>query len=136
MALTSEEYVELAAAGLVELFARDRVRYVELAGRARAYAASYLTEAGLPVRLDDVAQVLEPALHVQADLRDHLAGRRLTQKYWYRRFGDLVIEAGWPLPAPPSGAAAGLTKSVHDSCAAATRPADSEGTTVGEGAGR
>lgn len=96
MALTADEYVALQTTGLVKLFDLHREAYLGLARRAYSYAQSYLAEAGLEVRVNDVAVALEPALHVRVDLREFLAEHRLTQLYWYRRFSDLIVESAWP----------------------------------------
>ena len=95
MALTADEYVALQTTGLVTFFDLHRAAYLQLAGRAYAYAQSYLHEAGLEVRVNDVAVALEPALHVRTELREFLAEHRLTQLYWYRRFSDLIVESAW-----------------------------------------
>jgi predicted nucleic acid-binding Zn ribbon protein len=95
MALTAEEYFSLENTGLVDLFQRHRPMYRLMAQRAYDYAQTYVNDAGLQVRVDDVAVALEPPLHVNPQLRVHLAGKRLTQKYWYRRFGDLILDKLW-----------------------------------------
>ena len=100
MALTADEFVALETTGLVKFFGLHRESYLRLARRAYSYARSYLDEAGIEVRVNDVAVALEPALHVRAELREFLAEHRLTQQYWYRRFSDLIVETAWSeLPA-------------------------------------
>ncbi len=95
MALTADEFVALETTGLVTFFDLHRETYLRLARRAYSYARSYLDEAGLSVRVNDVAVALEPALHVRTELRKFLAEHRLTQQYWYRRFSDLIVETAW-----------------------------------------
>jgi hypothetical protein len=95
MALTADEFVALQTTGLVKFFGLHRETYLSLARRAYSYARSYLDEAGLEVRVNDVAVALEPALHVRSELREFLAEHRLTQQYWYRRFSDLIVETAW-----------------------------------------
>lgn len=38
---------------------------------------------------------LIPVLEVAADLRDFLAENRLTQKYWYQWFAELIVDRLW-----------------------------------------
>jgi hypothetical protein len=38
---------------------------------------------------------LIPALEVFDDFRDHLSAERLTQKYWYTYFAELIIDRVW-----------------------------------------
>ena len=75
MALTADEFVALETTGLVKFFGLHRESYLRLARRAYSYARSYLDEAGIEVRVNDVAVALEPALHVRAELREFLAGQ-------------------------------------------------------------
>ena len=95
MALTADEFVALETTGLVKFFSLHREAYLGLARRAYSYAQSYLDEAGIEVRVNDVSVALEPALHVRAELREFLAEHRLTQQYWYRRLSDLIVETAW-----------------------------------------
>jgi hypothetical protein len=95
MALTADEFVALQTTGLVKFFDLHRETYLRLARRAYSYAQSYLDEAGIAVRVNDVSVALEPALHVRAELREFLAEHRLTQQYWYRRLSDLIVETAW-----------------------------------------
>lgn len=51
---------------------------------------------GLPLRTDDVAEILVAALTTNELLRAFLAGHAgLRQKYWYRHFADLVLDRLW-----------------------------------------
>jgi hypothetical protein len=50
---------------------------------------------GLPLRQDDVAANLVTALEINADLREYLAKQKLRQKFWYRRFADLILDRLW-----------------------------------------
>jgi hypothetical protein len=95
MGLTADEFVSLQTTGLVKFLDLHRETYLQLARRAYSYAHSYLDEAGIEVRVNDVSVALEPALHVRAELLEFLAEHRLTQQYWFRRFSDLVVETAW-----------------------------------------
>jgi hypothetical protein len=95
MGLTADEFVSLQTTGLVKFFDLHREIYLQLARRAYSYAHSYLDEAGIEVRVNDVSVALEPALHVRAELLEFLAEHRLTQQYWFRRFSDLIVETAW-----------------------------------------
>jgi hypothetical protein len=95
MALTAEIDQRLAAVGLTSFFEQHRALYDAMAKTAYDYAAGYVAEAGLPLRIDDVAVALEPAMHLSEPLTTLLATKRLTQKYWYRYFADLVLDRLW-----------------------------------------
>jgi hypothetical protein len=53
------------------------------------------TYKGAPIRPDDVAKFLRPAMDVDEGLRDELSRRKLKQKYWVHHFTDLIIERTW-----------------------------------------
>ena len=95
MALTAEDELSLKNAGLTKFFSSNRRLFMEMAQSAYEFAAGYVEGAGLDVRIDDVAKALEPALRVTPKLREYLAGKKLTQQYWYRRFADLVLDRLW-----------------------------------------
>src|SRR4051794_19257328 len=95
MAVTADEVVALETSGLVQFFRLNREAYLRLARPAYSHPQSYLDEAGIEVRVNDVSVALEPALHVRAELREFLAEHRLTQQYWYRRLSDLIVETAW-----------------------------------------
>lgn len=95
MALTAEENQALIDAGLVKFFRRNRRLYKAMAEEAYIYAKGAVDAAGLPVRVDDVIKVFEPALTIEPKLREYLAGERLTQKYWFKRFGNFVLDQLW-----------------------------------------
>lgn len=95
MALTAENEQRLQAAGLIDFFDKNRPLFNDMAEEAYTYASKYVTSAGLPVRIDDVAVAFEPALKVSVPLEKFLATKRLTQKYWFRYFADLVLDRLW-----------------------------------------
>jgi hypothetical protein len=95
MALTAEIDQRLAAVGLTEFFEQHLDLYRAMATTAYDYAEGYVAEAGLPLRIDDVAVALEPAVHLSEPLTTLLATKRLTQKYWYRYFADLILDRTW-----------------------------------------
>jgi hypothetical protein len=95
VALTAEDELSLGNAGLIKFFNNNKKLFREMATSAYAFAAGYVEDAGLEVRIDDVAKALEPALRVTPKLRTYLAGKKLTQQYWYRRFADLVLDRLW-----------------------------------------
>lgn len=95
MALTAERYQALYDSGLVQHFEENRQEFTEMAQEAYTYAANYVRSAGLPVRVDDVAQVLVPALRLSDTLTTHLQSRKMRQQYWAAWFGDLVLDQLW-----------------------------------------
>lgn len=95
MALTAETIKHLEAAKLTTYFATHRDLYLDKAKKAYQYASNYVLESGEKVRVDDVAAPLVLALKVGDPLIDCLAGKKLTQKYWYDRFADYVLDQLW-----------------------------------------
>ncbi len=95
MALTAENDQRLKDAGLTGFFEKNQALFKDIANEAYKYAAGYVRAAGLPVRVDDVALPLELALKVSDPLATFLSEHRLTQKYWFRYFADLILDRLW-----------------------------------------
>lgn len=95
MALTAAEHQELLDVELTDFFQKNIALYKEMAENAYKFEKRAVDAAGLPVRVDDVIQVLLPTLVIEPKLREYLAGKRLTQKYWPKRFGNYVLDRLW-----------------------------------------
>ena len=93
MALSLNKLKRLTDAGLVELFEEDRKLWTAMAKDAYGYTRKFI---GKEVRPDDVVPTLVPALEVSDRLRTFLAGRKLTQNYWYTWFAELTVDRLWP----------------------------------------
>ena len=93
MALSLNKLKRLTDAGLVELFEEDRKLWTAMAKEAYGYTRKFI---GKEVRPDDVVPTLVPALEVSDRLRTFLAGRKLTQNYWYTWFAELTVDRLWP----------------------------------------
>ena len=92
MALSLNKLKRLGDAGLVELFDEDRKLWTAMAKDAYGYTRRFI---GAEVRPDDVVPTLVPALEVSDRLRTYLAGRKLTQQYWYAWFAELIVDRLW-----------------------------------------
>ena len=92
MALSLNKLKRLTDAGLVELFEDDRKLWTAMAKDAYGYTRKFI---GKEVRPDDVVPTLVPALEVSDRLRTFLAGRKLTQNYWYVWFAELIVDRLW-----------------------------------------
>ena len=92
MALNLNKLKRLGDAGLVELFEEDRKLWTAMAKDAYAYTRKFI---GADVRPDDVVPTLVPALEVSDRLRTYLAARKLTQRYWYEWFAELMVDRLW-----------------------------------------
>ena len=92
MALSLNKLKRLTDAGLVELFEEDRKLWTAMAKDAYTYTRKFI---GKEVRPDDVVPTLVPALEVSDRLRTFLAGRKLTQNYWYTWFAELIVDRLW-----------------------------------------
>ena len=93
MALSLNKLKRLEDAGLTELFDTDRKLWVEMTKNAYGYTRKFV---GAEVRPDDVVPTLVPALEVSDRLRTFLAGRKLTQNYWYVWYAELLVDRLWP----------------------------------------
>ena len=93
MALSLNKLKRLDDAGLTQLFEEDRKLWTAMAKDAYAYTHKFI---GTDVRPDDVVPTLVPALEVSDRLRTYLAGRKLTQQYWYTWFAELIVDRLWP----------------------------------------
>ena len=93
MALSLNKLKRLEDAGLAELFDTDRKLWVAMTKDAYGYTRKFV---GAEVRPDDVVPTLVPALEVSDRLRTFLAGRKLTQNYWYVWYAELLVDRLWP----------------------------------------
>ena len=92
MALSLNKLKRLGDAGLTELFEQDQKLWAGIAKDAYGYTRKFI---GAEVRPDDVVPTLVPALEVSDRLRTFLAGRKLTQQYWYTWFAELIVDRLW-----------------------------------------
>jgi hypothetical protein len=92
VALNLNKLKRLGDAGLVELFDEDRKLWTAMAKDAYSYTRKFI---GADVRPDDVVPTLVPALEVSDRLRTYLASRKLTQRYWYEWFAELMVDRLW-----------------------------------------
>ena len=93
MALSLNKLKRLEDAGLTELFDADRKLWVAITKDAYGYTRKFV---GAEVRPDDVVPTLVPALEVSDRLRTFLAGRKLTQNYWFVWYAELLVDRLWP----------------------------------------
>jgi hypothetical protein len=91
MALDATKEKALQDVSLVKLFDDHRDLWKADAKSAYDFSAGFLDV----VRPDDVLKPLLPVLEVAPKLREYLARKKLSQKYWYERFGELIIDRLW-----------------------------------------
>jgi hypothetical protein len=91
MALDATKEQALKDVSLVKLFEDNRKLWKADAEEAYEFCATFLDV----VRPDDVIKPLLPVLEVAPKLRKYLADERLSQNYWYQRFGELVLDRLW-----------------------------------------
>jgi hypothetical protein len=92
VALSLNKLKRLEDAGLTELFDADRKLWTAMTKDAYVYTRRFV---GKEVRPDDVVPTLVPALEVSDRLRTFLASRKLTQRYWYEWFAELLVDYLW-----------------------------------------
>ena len=91
MALDATKEQALQDVSLIKLFEDHRDLWKADAKSAYEFSAGFLAV----VRPDDVLKPLLPVLEVAPKLREYLARNKLSQKYWYERFGELIIDRLW-----------------------------------------
>jgi len=94
MSLTLESEQRLFKVGLVTFFDDHKGKWKELAQRSYSFVKNNFPDKAT-IRLDDVAKALLPLLQVDEDLISHLNINKLKQKYWFRDFGDLILDRTW-----------------------------------------
>ena len=91
VALTQKKLQDLTDAGLVGLLEKDGALW-----RAKAKHAYNATHAFIKeIRPDDVVNLLVAELEVAPEFRTFLAKKKLTQKYWYEWFAELIVDHFW-----------------------------------------
>jgi hypothetical protein len=95
MGLTARKSLALDDSGLIELFESEQDQWRAVAHKAHDYVEDSLDGSGEPVRRDDLIPMLVPVLEVTAELREFLAEEKLTQKYWYEWFAELMVDRLW-----------------------------------------
>jgi hypothetical protein len=91
VALTQKKLQDLKDAGLVALLENDQALW-----RAKAKHAYNATHGFIKqLRPDDVTNLLIAELEVAPEFRTFLAKKKLTQKYWYSWFAELIIDRYW-----------------------------------------
>jgi hypothetical protein len=81
--------------GLVKFYEDNKTMFTAMAQSSYDHTKTIVAVTKLSVRVDDVITILEPALRILPSLLTYLSGKKLTQKYWFRRFGDLVLDDLW-----------------------------------------
>jgi hypothetical protein len=94
MALTLKAEQRLQKVGLVAWYLDNPAPW-----RASAQHAYQYLQTNFPlnsaIRRDDLALALVPIVEVNEDLKNFLAARKLTQKYWITDFCHLIIDREW-----------------------------------------
>jgi hypothetical protein len=91
VALDATKEQALKDVSLIKLFEDHRELWKSDAKSAYAFSDGFLDV----VRPDDVIKPLLPVLEVAPKLRAYLFKEKLSQKYWYERFGELILDRLW-----------------------------------------
>ena len=94
MSLTLYWEQRLGDAELIQFFDNNRAAWLTAAREAMQYTRSRFPPRS-PIRRDDVAQFLVNVIEVDENFKNHLASKKLTQKYWTNHFADLIIDRTW-----------------------------------------
>lgn len=95
MALNRVRELALGDAKLTDLFSEQNDLWKQLANDAYDFAAKPILESHHEVRQDDVIPALVIALQISEPLREYLAKKKLSQKYWYEWFAELIVDRLW-----------------------------------------
>jgi hypothetical protein len=97
MALTLQKLQRLQDASLVGLYNDKKLQPIwqSKAEQAYDYTKVFVKPSGQAVRPDDVLPPLQPALEVSEQLKNYLASKKLSQRYWSQWFGELIIDTLW-----------------------------------------
>jgi len=98
MALTLQKLQRLQDASLVNFYsdAKRQKLWQAKAEQAYDYTKRFVDPSGQQVRQDDVLPLLQPVLEVSNELREYLSTKKLSQRYWYQWFGELIVDRLWP----------------------------------------
>jgi hypothetical protein len=91
VALTQKKLQDLRDAGLVAFLESDPALWRAKAKHAYNATRGFIRE----IRPDDVIGLLVAELEVAPEFRAYLAKRKLTQKYWYSWFAELIVDRFW-----------------------------------------
>lgn len=80
--------------GLIEFYDRNGAPWKKLAKETHDFVKAHFPP-GAKIRRDDVSEALISYLKVDESLTDFLKAEKLSQKYWFGRFADLVIDRTW-----------------------------------------
>jgi hypothetical protein len=92
VAITTLKTVKLDNAQLTDLFRSDRVRWKDMAKRAKDYVAEFIKRTD--IHPDDVIPILVPRLELDSKLRVAVEGKKLAQNR-YTWFGEYVLDMVW-----------------------------------------
>jgi hypothetical protein len=92
MGLTAAKKVDLEDAGLIKFLGKDKNRWLGKATNAYTYTSQFVKDTGEDVRPDDLIDPLVSALQVDTKLHEYLAEKRLSQKYWFTYFAELIVD--------------------------------------------
>ena len=94
MSLTLEVEQKLQAVGLTKLYDKHKSKWVSLAKKAYAFVLNNFPNNAI-IRRDDVAKALLPVMTVNENLKKYFGVQKLTQKYWFSYFVDLILDRCW-----------------------------------------
>jgi hypothetical protein len=94
MSLTLEVEQILFKVSLQQFFEDYKDKWKKLAQRSYSFVKNNFPDKAT-IRIDDVAKALLPLLQVDEDLINILNEKRLKQKFWFRDFGDLILDRTW-----------------------------------------
>jgi hypothetical protein len=90
MGLTEVARIRLEGKGFAKLFTDHQSEWTNMAEKAKKLIADQLAH-GEPT-VDDIKKTLSPLVELHPKLREHLDGKKLTQKYWISDFTDYLLQ--------------------------------------------
>lgn len=94
MALTLAVERKLKKVNLIKLFEDNKPMWLAVSSQSYEYFRKNTPDKSV-IRPDDIHGPLVKLMEVNETLDGYLAKRKLTQKYWFAHFTDLVIDRTW-----------------------------------------
>jgi hypothetical protein len=94
MSLTLVVEQRLVKVRLTDFFLENRAMWTGLAQKTYDFVEDMFPDDAV-IRPDDIAKELRPLIEINGMLIARLAEKRLTQKYWFGDFTDLVVDRTW-----------------------------------------
>jgi hypothetical protein len=95
MSLDTYKLHKLVAKGFDRLYTDHAVKWNKMVEKAAESVKACMAE-NEPIRAGDVIATVEHGIRVSREFDNHLAVKKLTQKYWATMFAEYIVEKNYP----------------------------------------